>query len=523
MTAVSGLAPDPGMPEWLGHRASAFPDRLALIAGAECWSFRDLDERATRAARQLATLGVREGTRVALVLRNGALFAALTHALARLGAVMVPMNVRLSKSELAWQLADSRARVLIYNPAQAPLAAGAAQDLPDLLCVSLAGPEPISGRARRSRSLAATPEAQTPLRDRVDLSAVQGIIYTSATSGRPKGVLLTYGNHWWNAVGSALHLGLDREDRWLAPLPMYHIGGLALVWRSVIYGIPLVIHEAFDPDAVNRDIDATGVTLVSAVSTMLERILDARGSHPFPPTLRCILLGGGPAAPALLETCLRRGVPVAPTYGLTETASQVATQPPAEVARKPGSVGRPLFPTEVRIERDGRPGAVGEVGEILVRGPTVMRGYADRPDETSRALRCGWLHTGDLGYLDHEGDLYVADRREDLIISGGENIYPAEVESVLGEHPALGDSGVIGLPDPQWGQVVVAAVTVRPGSRTSEEEVKAFCASRLARYKVPTRVWFVDGLPRSAAGKLIRRTIREWAVTALRQEDRDPE
>jgi O-succinylbenzoic acid--CoA ligase len=175
----------------------------------------------------------------------------------------------------------------------------------------------------------------------------------------------------------------------------------------------------------------------------------------------------------------------------------------------------------VRIERDGRPGAVGEVGEIVVRGPTIMLGYADRPDETSRALRDGWLHTGDLGYLDHEGDLYVVDRREDLIISGGENIYPAEVESVLRDHPALEDSGVIGLPDPEWGQVVVAAVKVRPGSRTTEDAVKAFCARRLARYKIPVRVLFVDDLPRSAAGKLIRRTIREWAVTTLPHERGD--
>jgi O-succinylbenzoic acid--CoA ligase len=424
---------------------------------------------------------------------------------------MVPMNVRLTKRELAWRLADSRARALICDQASAPLAAEATRELPDLLPIGIDAPEPICGTARRSRSLADTPEATVSLRGLVHLATVQGIIYTSATSGQPKGVLLTYGNHWWNAIGSALHLGLHRDDRWLALLPFYHVGGLALVWRSVIYGIPMVIHETFDPEAVNRDIDSGGVTLVSMVSTMLQRLLDARGSRPFPPTLRCILLGGGPAWPALLETCLRRGVPVAPTYGLTETASQVATQAPGEVARKPGSVGRPLFPAEVRIERDGRQAEAGEVGEILVRGPTIMPGYADRPGETSRALRAGWLHTGDLGYLDDEGDLYVVDRRDDLIISGGENVYPAEVEAVLREHPALEDSGVIGLPDPEWGQVVGAAVKLRPGSCASEDEVKAFCAGRLARYKIPARVWFVDALPRSPAGKLIRRSIRESA------------
>jgi o-succinylbenzoate---CoA ligase len=515
MTASSALPPDPGMPDWLAHQAAAFPDRLALIAGSERWSFRDLDERSHRTARHLAALGVADGTRVALLLRSGAPFAVLTHALARIGAVMVPLNLRLTQAELSWQLADSRAKVLIYDHALGPLGTEAARGAADLLPMSVEDIERIA-TARRGRS-AAVPDAQVPLRGRLHLSAVQGVIYTSATSGRPKGVLLTYGNHWWNAIGSALHLGLHRDDRWLAPLPFYHIGGLAVVWRSVIYGIPIVIHETFDPEAVNREIDSGDVTLVSAVGTMLQRVLDVRGPRPFPRALRCVLLGGGPVRPALLATCLERGVPVAPTYGLTETASQVATLAPGEAARKPGSVGKPLFPAELRIERDGRPAAAGEAGEILVRGPTVMLGYADRPEETARALRDGWLHTGDLGYLDAEGDLYVVDRRDDLIISGGENIYPAEVEAVLLQHPALEDAGVIGLSDPEWGQAVAAVVTLRPGARPTEAEVKAFCASRLARYKIPKRVWFTDALPRSTAGKLMRRSIRQWAEEILAQ------
>lgn len=504
---TGGLSPAATeMPDWLGHRAQLFPDCLALIAGPERLSFGELDRRAHRAARQLAGLGVRAGTRVALLLRSGAAFAVLTQALPRLGAVMVPLNARLARPELAWQLADSRATALICDQALAPLATDAAQGLPDLIRVTVDGPEPVFGSIKEIGG--------APLRDRVDLSAVQGIIYTSATSGRPKGVLLTFGNHWWSAVGSALNLGLHRDDCWLAPLPLYHVGGLAILWRSVIYGIPVVIHETFDPEAVNREIDAGQVTLVSVVSTMLQRMLDARGPRPFPPSLRGILLGGGPAPVSLLETCVRLGAPIAPTYGLTETASQVATLAPGEVVRKIGSAGKALFPAEVRVDRDGRAVDAGEVGEILVRGPTVMLGYADRPDETARALHDGWLHTGDLGYLDAEGYLYIVDRQEDLIISGGENVYPAEVEAVLREHPAIEDAGVVGLPDPVWGQVVAAAVKVRPGSRIGEEDVKTFCAERLARFKVPGRVWFVDDLPRSPAGKMLRRAIRESALPA---------
>ncbi len=517
------------MPEWLGRQAAIYPNRPALVAGPVRWTFGEMDRAVTRAARQLASLGVTEGSRVAVLLPNSAPFAVMTHALVRLGAVMVPLNVRLAPPELAWQLADASAEVLLSDPELAPRAQEAGQRLPTLMHIIAGDVNP--GDAARApevaqdpeiatlgRLLAAAPEADVPLRDAIDLASVQGIIYTSATSGRPKGVLLTYGNHWWSAIGSALRLGLRDDDRWLAPLPLYHVGGLAILWRSVVYGIPAVLHDTFDPVAVNREIDGGGVTFVSVVSTMLERMLEARAMRPFPPSLRCILLGGGPASPALLATCAQHGVPVAPTYGLTETASQVATLAPGEAARKPGSSGQALLPTLVRIDLDGRAAAAGEVGEILVGGPTVMLGYAGRPDESTRVLRDGWLHTGDLGHLDDEGHLFVVDRRDDLIVTGGENVYPAEVEAVLCEHPMIADAGVIGLPDPTWGYTVVAVVTVRPGAPTGAEEITRFCAGRLARYKVPRRIWFRDTLPRSGAGKLLRRAIRTWATEEADRE-----
>ncbi|MGQ0550559.1 MAG: o-succinylbenzoate--CoA ligase [Armatimonadota bacterium] len=477
------------MTDWLRARARLAPDRLAVRTPTVHLSFGDLDRRAEGTARKLAALGVHAGTRVALLLRNGADFAVLTHALPRLGAVMVPLNVRLAAPELAWQLGDSRAALLISEPALALQAAAAAHNRADV-------------RSLDTEDLHGAPEADVPLRDRVDLAAVQGIIYTSATTGRPKGVMLTFGNHWWNAIGSALHLGLHDDDRWLDILPLYHVGGLAILWRSVIYGVPVVIPESFDPHAANREIDEGRVTLVSVVSTMLQRMLDARAHRPYPPSLRCILLGGGPAPRDLIETCTRLGVPVAPTYGLTEAASQVATLHPSDLARKPGSAGRALFPTEVRIE----------AGEILVRGPSVMAGYADRPEETALALRDGWLHTGDLGIVDDDGYLYVQDRRDDLIVTGGENVYPSEVEAVLREYPAIEDAGVVGVPDPAWGQVVAAAVVARPGARVGEDDVKAFCQARLARFKVPARLWVVGALPRSPGGKVLRRMVREQVI-----------
>jgi O-succinylbenzoic acid--CoA ligase len=331
--------------------------------------------------------------------------------------------------------------------------------------------------------------------------------------GRPKGVMLTYGNHLWSAVGSALNLGLRGDDRWLACLPLFHVGGLAILMRSVIYGVSVVLQRGFDPAAVNRAIDDEGVTIVSLVSSMLQRMLEARGERPYPPGLRCVLVGGGPVPRPLLEECARRGVPAVQTYGLTEAASQVATLAPEDALRKLGSAGKPLLPIELRIEgEDGKVLPAGEPGEIVVRGPVVTPGYLNRPEETKRVLRDGWLHTGDFGRLDEEGYLYLLDRREDLIVSGGENVYPAEVEEVLESHPAVLEVGVAGLADERWGRLVAATVVLRPGEAASEEELLAFCRARLAPYKLPKRLRFADGLPRNASGKLLRRALREgWS------------
>jgi O-succinylbenzoic acid--CoA ligase len=347
-------------------------------------------------------------------------------------------------------------------------------------------------------------------RRQFDLSATQTIVYTSGTTGRPKGALLTYGNHFWSAVGSALNLGVLPEDRWLICLPMFHVGGLSILHRAVICGFACVLHESFDAGRVNRAIDDDGVTIVSVVAAMLERMLGERGEKPYPPTLRCVLLGGGPAPRSLLDRCAALGVPVVQTYGLTETASQITTLSPEDALRKLGSAGKPLFGSEVQVLRDdGTPAPAGEEGEIVVRGPTVTAGYLNRPEDTKRVLGDGWLRTGDIGYQDPEGYLYVLDRRDDLIVSGGENVYPAEVEAVLQSHPDVLEAGVIGVTDARWGSVPIAVAVLRPGAAIDADALLAFCRERLAAYKVPVRVDFSESLPRNAAGKLLRSELRE--------------
>ena len=378
----------------------------------------------------------------------------------RLGAVLVPINTRLTPGEIDWQLEDAELHQVLDEEALL--------ELPN---------KPPGQRIKRE----------------FDLEQWHSIIYTSGTTGRPKGAILTYANHWWSAVASALNLGLLPDDRWLVCLPMFHVGGLSILLRSVVCGMTVVVHERFEPALVNRAIDEQGVTIVSVVGAMLDRMLLERGERPYPPTLRCVLLGGGPAPLPLLERAIRARAPVVQTYGLTETASQVVTLAPEDAVRKLGSAGKPLMGSQILIAADG---------EIWVRGPTVSPGYLHQPP------RHGWLRTGDLGYVDEDGYLYVLDRRDDLIISGGENIYPAEVEAALVAHPAVKEAGVIGLPDREWGQTVGAVVALEPGHTATAAELIGFCRQRLAGYKVPRRVEFRHQLPRNAGGKLLRRELQ---------------
>jgi O-succinylbenzoic acid--CoA ligase len=499
--------------DWLAYRAANTPERAALVFGTRRWSYAELDAEATRTALQLAGVGVRSGDRVAMLLHNGVAPAVLAHAVLRLGATLVPLNVRLSEDELAWQIADCGALVVVVEGRTVELIVRLRRELVDLLPVSV---DEVGAAMLGSWSLAARIQSDAKLHMRHDPAHVLAIVYTSGTTGQPKGAMLTVGNFWWSAIGSALNLGTCSDDRWLACMPLFHVGGLSIVLRSAIYGITAVVQDGFDADAVNAALDGGGVTIVSVVAVMLERMLDARGDVPYPSSLRCVLLGGGPAPHTLLERCAVMGVPVAQTYGLTETTSQLCTLAPADALRKLGAAGRPIYPNEIRVVTDGHDAAPGEAGEILVRGPVVTVGYAGQPEATARAIVNGWLHTGDIGSLDSDGYLYVLDRRDDLIITGGENVYPAEVEAALLAHPWITEAGVIGVPDITWGQRVVAIVCLgdHPAMDTDalDGELRAHCLRQLASYKTPREFRVVtEPIPRTASGKVRRSALREQA------------
>jgi o-succinylbenzoate---CoA ligase len=435
--------------DWLSRAAEGVPRQTALVAGDRALTFAELDHAAAGAARRLAGMGVGAGDRVAVATEISLDHAVLLHGLAKLGAVAAPLDPRLPDAELESLLTGLDPRVVVVDPADV---------------------------------LQAAPRDDAPLAASFEADAPHCVIHTSGTSGAPKAVTLTYGNHLWNAVGAGVRIGVSPSDRWLCCMPLHHIAGYAILVRGALYRIAIEL-QAFEVDAVAAAIADHRATIVSLVPTMLTRLLDAQAPLD---QLRCVLLGGGPIPQALVDRALDAGVPVAPTYGLTECASQVATMTPAEVRERPGSAGPPILTTELLIDDDEL---------ICVRGPSVAPAEL-APD--------GWLHTRDLGRLDEDGYLYVLGRADDMIITGGKNVAPAEVEEALVAHPAVVEAAVYAREDAEWQQAVVASVVLADGGDVEEGELRAFCRARLAAHKVPKAVAFVAELPRNPQGKLQR-------------------
>ena len=482
----------------LPWRAAKTPDAPALETAAGTWTFADLFDRARRGAAHVRAAAPQDDAPVGLLLDGDAEFAAWFHAIALAGRTALPLNLRLTTRELAQQLADARVGWLLGKAGDARLADLAAE-VPGLRCEIA----PKCGVLPAPRGVMPGESAGA------DTGATLAVLFTSGTSGRAKGACLTRANFLASAEAAADRLGPVVAQRWLACMPLFHVGGLSILMRSVRFGGPVRLLPRFDAAEVSGALDGGDIAAVSLVPTMLSRLLAHRAGRAAPPGLRVLLLGGAAAAPELLARALAAGYPVCPTYGLTESCSQVATAAPPLVGAACALPMRPLCGTELRIDIDGRDAPPGTPGEIVVRGPTVMQGYLHDPQATSRALREGWLFTGDIGCLDAVGGLRVFDRRDDLIVSGGENVYPAEIEAVLSEHPSVDDAGVADLPDADLGARVVAWVVAAPGTAPDVAALQRHCRSRLAGFKQPREIRFVDALPRNAAGKLQRSRLRE--------------
>jgi O-succinylbenzoic acid--CoA ligase len=492
VTILAGLE----FPDWVDVAARNHPDKLALSFAGDRWTFADLRRSVAATAEDLKRARGDSDGRIGILSANRPGFVFAVHAATRLAAPVVPLNWRQTADEIAWQLRDADITMLLVDEERLAVAVSVCAIQPVTIV-------PIDDLERTRSQPGEFNDAP-----RIDLGREAAIIYTSGTCGRPKGARISYGNLWFSVVSSALHLGHHPGDAWLAAMPLFHIGGLSILFRGVIGVTSVVLHERFDPERALIAID-DGVTLASVVPVMLQRMLDSRGDAPWAPHLRCMLLGGSSAPPRLIDDCLRLGIPVAATYGLTEATSQVTTMLPGITSQRPSSSGLPVPLTEVRVTAPSGKVVVGEIGLIEMRGPTLFAGYLDDGDAGPRVTADGWFQTGDAGYLDRDGYLYVVDRRDDLINTGGENVYPSEVERVLQEHPFVADAGVIGAADETWGSRPVAAVVWRGDPDTASNDLLRHCGERLASYKVPDRVVLVAELPRSPSGKLLRRALHD--------------
>jgi len=490
------------VPNWLKKRAELTPNRIAIMFEDDTYTFKQVFESAKKIAGQLTHIGLKKGSTAAVLISNHADSVMILYALQMLGVRTVILNNRLTSKELLWQLEDSNAEVLLYENAF----------VEKIAIIKNTYQHVVMEKEALFREKIANPVLQ----EEYDLDDVTTIMYTSGTTGNPKGVLQTFGNHWWSATASALNLGLSDQDRWLCAVPIFHISGYSILMRSLIYGMTIILHHSFKEKAVIEEILSNSVTIMSVVSTMLMKMNDLLEVGQLPESFRGLLLGGGPAPLSLLEDCKEKEIPVYQSYGMTETASQFATLAPEYSIEKLGSAGKALFPNQIKIIDEAENElANGSEGEILVKGPNVTPGYLNREQETSKKVKNGWFHTGDIGYLDEDGFLYVLDRRSDLIISGGENIYPAEIEGVLVSNEDIVEAGIVGMDHPSWGQVPAAFVVKKKESTISENDLTEYCRERLAKYKVPKLITFVEELPRNASRKLLRKDLREWLKREL--------
>ncbi|CQR50128.1 Long-chain-fatty-acid--CoA ligase FadD13 [Haloferax massiliensis] len=504
------------MRDWLSHRVAATPDRRALIHAAtgDSWTFRELDALVDETAGQLAALGVEAGDHLGVVLDPGVDYVRLIHAATRLGAVLVPLGDRLTADEIGRNVELADVTTLVCGESTESTAVEATTDVP---VVSVDDPR-WEGVINLS-SIA--PKRVEPAG--WSLSETMLLLFTSGTTGTPKAVKLTMGNLLANAVAGAFRLGVSPDDRWLVTLSLHHMGGIGPILRGPLYGSTVVLREGFDAGGAADDIGKYDVTAVSLVPTMLKRMLDSRGT--LSDSLRVVLLGGAPAPDELVERCRNYSVPVHPTYGMTETASQVATATPREAFADVGTVGRPLYFTDLRVvDEDGTPVEPGTPGELVVSGPTVSPGYYRNPEATAEAFTDAGLRTGDIGYRDDDGLLYVLNRKDDRIITGGENVDPGEVAAVLRDHPEVDDAAVLGVPDAEWGERVAALVVpADPENPPDDDDLDDFCRERLAGFKCPRLVATADELPRTVSGTVDREAVRERLVAAEPVAEAEPE
>jgi fatty-acyl-CoA synthase len=506
-------APDISLGNWFFQRSRRTPNRRALTFEGKTWTYAQLQDRFDRLAAALRAHGVCRGDRVAFIGYNQPAFFETMFAAARIGAIFVPLNFRLTGPELQYIIGDAGVHTIVADSAHRGLIEGIRTNLPCRTYLSADADAP----GWPSLSAFTTDIAPLPEGEPIGAGEVAIIMYTSGTTGRPKGAMLTHDNIWWNNSMSLLTIDALETDVTLVVAPLFHIGGLNVTTLSAFQkGAEVILHRGFDPSRWIEDIAKYKVTTAFAVPAMLLAVSQnpAFAGADFA-SVRTIICGGAPVPEPLLHLYAKRGMPINQGYGLTETAPMVTFLTSEWGAAKLGSAGKPGFFVDVALmDAEGKflhePGARGEV---VTRGPNVMKGYWNKPEATAAAIDAsGWFHTGDVGYFDPDGFLYICDRVKDMIITGGENVYPAEVETVLYAHPAIAEVAVLGQPDEKWGEAVIAVVALKPGASLTLEALRAWGTERLARYKLPSRLETIEALPRNPAGKVLKFELRKRFV-----------
>jgi fatty-acyl-CoA synthase len=494
----------------MARRATLSPHKTAVIDLATGSTYHQLNERATRLANFLrARAGVRSGDRIAVLAMNRTEILEAFFAAAKLTAILVPLNYRLAQPELQYILEDCEPKVLLYEDDFAPVAARLRDHLKITHSISFdgCGEREINYDGALRESTAEAIEVEE-----FDAEMPALIIYTSGTTGRPKGALLSHRMLTWNSFNTNMAWDLVSTDRTTAHAPMFHTGGLNVLTLPLLHiGGAVVMMRSFDAAEALRAIERHRCTVFFGVPTMFQMMIESPLFESADlSSIRFFVSGGAPCPIPLIEAYQRRGISFLQGFGLTEVGPNCFRLGAEVAVRKAGSIGFPNFHTEARIvDECGRDVGRGEIGELVLRGLHVCSGYWQDSEATAAALSDGWFYTGDLARQDDEGYFYIVGRAKDMIISGGENIYPAEVEAVLHTHPAIASASLIGLQDSKWGETPVAVVITRPSLSVTAEELIAYCGGRLARYKIPRQVFFVTEFPLSGSGKIAKRILKE--------------
>jgi acyl-CoA synthetase (AMP-forming)/AMP-acid ligase II len=497
---------------WVGvleHHARRAPGTPVAVCGRDTVTYGEMAEEVAAVAAGLSGRGVGAGDVVGLLSYNSIEFLVTLFAANHLGAIAMPVNWRLAAPELRFILEHSGARALVCDDACLALANAATEELRGLVRVCVSN-DPVVGWDR-FRDLSS--ETARVGRAHVEGDDIHRLMYTSGTTGHPKGVMITYANLAWKNYAHVTEFGFTSDDVGLACGPLYHVGALDLVTTTMIaVGATTVVHRVFDAERVVDEVERSGVTTLWTAPAMVRAILDVPGVAQRDLSSVRVLIAGGEKMPLPFVERLRKTFPrawFADAYGLTETVSGDTFLDRHSTLSKLGSVGRPCQYLEVDIwDEHGAPVPNGGPGEVVLRGPKVFKGYWRDPEATEKAFAGGWFHTGDIGVVDDDGYLYIVDRLKDMIVSGGENIASSEVERVLYEHPSVAEAAVVGRPHDRWGEVPVAFVVLRPDPPTTADDLVAHCRARLAKFKVPKAVAFVDALPRNPSGKVLKRELR---------------